>query len=188
MTARYTPTRAEIEDFVLRQRQASGMGQPIPPIPEEWTLNGSVLRGIDLRDAKLQGAALREADLQGAEIIGADLRDSDLEGADLRGTRMIEIDLRGTKLTGVRIDEGVVVASAAGLDGGYLWHALRVEDGNVVLQYGGERATLDVWCTREPNYGSRHTLDPEHWTTGPAVAIAAAGQLATHQDIQNGNP
>jgi hypothetical protein len=36
---------------------------------------------------------------------------------------------------------------------------------------------LDAWLSRGPGYGARHNRPPEHWATGPAVAIAAAEAL-----------
>jgi hypothetical protein len=136
-------------------------------------LNGACLRGADLSVADLRGAYLGGADLGGANLYGARLHDADLRGADLNGAL-----LWGAYLGGARVVEGSIVAHAAGLAGGYRWHALALDGGEVVLQYGCDRATLDEWRTRGPEYGARHRHPPEHWATGPAVAIAAAEALA----------
>ena len=69
------------------------------------------------------------------------------------------------------------MATAAGEAGVYRWSALRLEDGQTILRYGCERATLEEWRTRGPEYGARHGHPPEHWAIGPAVAIAAAEAL-----------
>jgi hypothetical protein len=107
--------------------------------------------------------------LSGANLSGADLRGADLSGANLSGA-----DLRGANLS-----EGTVAASAAGAAGGYHWHTLAIADGGCILHYGCNRATLDVWRSRGPEYGARHQHPPEHWATGPAVAIAAAEAMMT---------
>jgi len=103
---------------------------------------------------------------------GPSLRGADLYGADLRGA-----DLRGADLYGATIAEGTIAGHATGTAGGYRWHALALADGGCILQYGCDRATLAEWRTRSPEYGARHSHPPEHWATGPAVAIAAAEAL-----------
>ena len=148
-------------------RDALAAGLPRPA----WT--GGSLWGADLSDTDL-----RDADLSTAVIRWADLRGADLRGADLRGAGLWGADLRGADLQGAVVAEGAVVSSVAGDDGGYRWHALLLAEGEVMLHYGCDRATLKEWRTRGPEYGARYTRPPEHWATGPAIAIAAAERLA----------
>jgi|688.fasta_scaffold634266_2 hypothetical protein len=196
-------TRADLEALAGRQRVAHLAGRPVPALPVDWDL-----RGADLIEADLSGADLIEADLSRASLIeavlcgsilrcttlieallcSAALRDADLTGAvlrkadllraDLTGAVLRDADLSGADLRGAKIAEGVIAATAAGKDGGYFWHALRLTDGAVILQYGCDRATLKEWRTRGPEYGDRHYRPPQHWAEGPAVAIAAAAALA----------
>ena len=148
-------------------RDALAAGLPRPA----WT--GGSLWGADLSDTDL-----RDADLSTAVIRWADLRGADLRGADLRGAGLWGADLRGADLQGAVVAEGAVVSSVAGDDGGYRWHALLLAEGEVMLHYGCDRATLQKWRARSPKYGARYTRPPEHWATGPAIAIAAAERLA----------
>ena len=105
------------------------------------------------------------------------LRGADIRGADLRAAHISGADLRGADLRGATVSEGVVAAAVAGVDDDYCWHALRLNDGAVILQYGCDRAPLTEWLQRGPDYGARHGEPPEHWERGPAVAIAAAVAL-----------
>jgi hypothetical protein len=107
-----------------------------------------------------------------------DLTGADLTAADLRGTELVDIDLRDAKIVGARIAEGTITHAAAGHNGGYCWHALRVEDGTIIIQFGCARATLSKWLTRGPEYGARYNHTRSHWNTGPAIAITAAERLA----------
>jgi hypothetical protein len=146
-------------------------------------LTRAILAGADLRGAGLRGAYLTWADLRGAGLEGADLRGAYLTGAYLTGAGLEGADLReaylaGAILTGAKIAEGTILSTSAGEAGGYRWSALRLEDGQTILRYGCERATLEEWRTRGPEYGARHNHPPEHWDIGPAVAIAAAEALA----------
>jgi uncharacterized protein YjbI with pentapeptide repeats len=76
-------------------------------------LSGTVLSGMDLREAdfrkaqlqdvyfnstNLEGADLREAGLQGADFRDANLRGADLTRADLRGAHLKRVDLREATL------------------------------------------------------------------------------------------
>jgi len=96
----------------------------------------------------------------------------DLSGADLR-----DADLRGADLSGALVEGGIVDTHVAGAAGSYQWHALRLQDGAIILQYGCERRALAVWLSRGPEYGAQHGHTHDHWATGPAVAIAAAVAL-----------
>jgi uncharacterized protein YjbI with pentapeptide repeats len=181
-------SQSDVETLAQRQREARAAGLPIPPVPEAWDLTGADLTGAKLRgavliEADLSGAVLMGAELIGADLLGADLstaviRGADLQGADLRGADLWGADLRGADLQGAVVAEGTIAASDAGHHGGYHWHALLLTDGAVILQYGCDRAPLAEWLTRGPDYGARHGRPPEHWATGPAVAIAAAEALA----------
>lgn len=157
-----------VDDLVVfsetcRAKRAEGQPTPV------WVGD---LRGADLRDADLRGTNLRDAYLR-----AADLRDADLRDANLRGAVLIGADLRDADLTGAVVAEGTVTAHAAGRDGGYYWHAMRLQDGSIILQYGCERHPLPVWQARGPEYGAQYGHAHDHWATGPAVAIAAAVAL-----------
>ena len=190
--------KKEIETHAAKCRSARTEGRSLPV----W--QGGGLIGADLRCAVLIGADLSGADLSGADLIGADLssavlrgaylrgailrvtdlRDADLTGAILtgailRGATLRGADLRGADLRGALITEGAVADHIAGLAGGYRWHALRLQDGAIVLQYGCERHPLAVWQGRGPDYGVRYGHDEDHWAGGPAIAIAAAKALIT---------
>ena len=140
-------------------------------------LSGSYLSGADLRGAVLIGADLSGADLRDANLSGADLSGANLRGADLHGANLCGANLCGANLCGAVVEGGIVDTHVAGAAGYYQWHALRLQDGAIILQYGCERRALAVWLSRGPEYGARHNHDPAHWVTGPAVAIAAAVAL-----------
>jgi hypothetical protein len=85
--------------------------------------------------------------------------------------------LTGAQLQGAIVAEGIVLDSVAGAAGGFCWYALAIAGHGVILRYGCDRADLGEWRCRGPEYGARHRKPPEHWETGPAVAIAAAAAL-----------
>jgi len=175
MTTTRTPREA-VEAHAIVCRESLAEGRPSP------RYDGPSLSGADLSDADLTGARLTGADLSGADLSGANLFGATLVGADLTRARLTDADLtdadlRSADLCGARVAEGEVIASVAGRDDGYYWHALALAGGGCVLQYGCDRATLAEWRTRGPEYGARHNHQPDHWATGPAVAIAAAEAL-----------
>ena len=138
------------------------------------------LTGADLRWACLDGADLTGADFTSAKFTSADLANASLTGADLTATLFRNADLNGADLTGARLDEGVACGRAiGGLVGGYRWFAVRLEDGNVLLQYGCERRLLVWWLAQGPDLCVRYGDLPELWERGPMVAIAAAQALAS---------
>ena len=144
-------------------------------------LSGANLHGADLRAADLRGTHLRGANLSGANLIGANLSGADLRVADLSGAYLIGANLTGADLSRAVVEDGIVDTHVAGAAGYYQWHALRLQDGAIILQYGCERRALAVWLSRGPEYGAQHCHTPDHWATGPAVAIAAAVALSwTH--------
>lgn len=189
-------TRADMERLARQQHEARVYNDPIPTA--DWDLTGadltgavlraiampgatmpqSILTGAFLTGADLTGANLREADLRYATLRYATLREADLREADLRGAELADTDLRDAKVVGARIAEGTITHATAGRNSRYCWHALRVEDGTIILQYGCDRATLTKWRTRGPEYGARYEHTISHWDTGPAIAITAAEQLA----------
>ena len=114
---------------------------------KDANLAGASLIAASLRGATLAGASLVGADLSGADLSGADLSGADLTGADLSSADLTKADLRnadlcGTNLAGarcIRADfRGVTVEATnqtdadfedARVDGSWLWHHWRVEDG-----------------------------------------------------------
>jgi len=113
--------------------------------------------------------------------VGGSLWRADLRSADLRDAILRDADLRSADLRGAAIYDGVAAAAVGECDGGYYWHAVRLADGGCILQYGCDRASLEEWRSRGPEYGARHHHLPEHWAIGPAVAIAAAEALAAER-------
>lgn len=90
------------------------------------TLEGAVLAGAQLSQAKLcsepmMGVVLRGADLSSADLRHADLRQADLSGADLRDAALCYADLREAILNGANL-EGADLDFAR-LEGAVLTHA-----------------------------------------------------------------
>jgi uncharacterized protein YjbI with pentapeptide repeats len=135
-------------------------------------LSGADLSGVVLTIAGMTGTDLRGADLRGANLTGSTLVDADLRGADLRGAKLGDVAFHGARLEGARIEEGIVRAMVAGYGRYYcVWHAFVVEGGSLILQYRRDRATLDVWRTREEG----------EWSE--AVAIAAEFLASSANDV-----
>ena len=68
-------------------------------------LQGSWLKGADLRKARLQGAILTGAHLQEANLSRAYLQGADLEDAQLQGANLYEAHLQGADLSLAQLQE-----------------------------------------------------------------------------------
>ena len=108
---------------------------------------GTSLAGPDLRGLDLRGQDLRGRNLGGANLSAQDLRNHDLTVANLSRADLTKADLRNANLSVANVSgalfieadfRGVTVASTnltdadfedAQVDGSWLWHAWRVEDG-----------------------------------------------------------
>lgn len=167
----------DLTAFAIACRRKRAALEPIP-MPISASLTGTDLRGINLRGINLSGADLTGADLRSVDLRYANLTNTNLTNANLTGTDLTGTDLRYAKLTGVLVAEGIVDTYLAGVAGKYMWYALRLQDGSIILQYGCERHMLAVWLSRSPEYGAYYGHDPAHWATGPAVAIEAAVALS----------
>lgn len=88
-------------------------------INSAWSqhLDGLVLTGCYLSEARLFGANLRGADLSGAVIVLASLRYTDLRGANLEGALLASSDLRRAKLDDARLDRAVFDSDTIWPDG-----------------------------------------------------------------------
>ena len=75
-------------------------------------LSGADLRNIDLRFADLRGASLSHADLRGAILTGANLCDADLRWSNLNHAQARWADLQGARVDGMRlVDADLTFAS-----------------------------------------------------------------------------
>lgn len=153
----------------------------------------AVFQEAKLKRANLAGANLTKAWLPDSYCYGADFSDAVLfkagfEGAvlvgakfvraDLRGVELYEVTLHGADFTDALLDEGVAVGRVAeGNAGGFHWWAVRLRDGGAVLSFHWYRYTLDWWREQSPMLCRDYGYDVEHWSTGPAVALAAAEAL-----------
>ena len=163
--------------------------------------HGRELDGVDLKDANLDGAALtgaslRGATLAGASLVGADLTGANLTGADLSGADLTKADLRNANLSGANLSgalfieadlRGVTASSTnltdadfedAQVDGSWLWHAWRVEDGVAHQKSWNE---LDNGC---PFCGQNNGRD---WEDCPHFVVSfdyeATDQPVTAEDL-----
>ena len=131
-------------------------------------MQGADLRGVVLTLSDMTGSDFRGADLRDANLTGSRLVDADLRGADLRGARLGDVAFRGARLEGARIEEGTVRALTTGRGRyGCPWHAFVVEGGSLILQYGRDRAPLDVWRTRAEG----------GWAEAIAIAERVVGEV-----------
>ena len=136
-------------------------------------LSGANLSHASLRRANLTGANLRGADLSGAYMQRADLTDADLSGADLRGATLDNVCLDDAKLAGAIVAEGIIDSYITGRSSHYRWFAIRLTTGQIILQYGCDRADLTEWQKRTPDYCLTYDHQPSFWELGPGPAIAA---------------
>ena len=131
---------------------------------KEANLDGATLAGALLTGATLAGASLVGADLTDADLTDADLTDADLTDADLSGADLTKADLRNANISGANLTEalcieadlrGVTVESTnltdadfedAKVDGSWLWHAWRVEDGVAHQKSWNERDSGCPFC------------------------------------------
>jgi uncharacterized protein YjbI with pentapeptide repeats len=70
-------------------------------------MSGTILKGADLRNAKMSDvnldfARLSGADLRGADLARSNLSNTDLTNADFRGAKLTDTKLEGAKRTGAR--------------------------------------------------------------------------------------
>jgi pentapeptide repeat protein len=75
---------------------------------EGCELNGVILDGVDLREARFMSTKMREAwivnsDLRGAVFLGVDLRNADLGESDMSSSYLDRVNLEGADLTGVKL-------------------------------------------------------------------------------------
>lgn len=91
------------------------------------SLTGATLAGASLVGADLTGANLTGADLSGADLTKADLRNAILSGANVSRAQFIEADLRGATVEFTNLTDADF--EGAMVDGPWLWHDWRVEDG-----------------------------------------------------------
>ena len=108
--------------FVQRRKVFTGL---------DINLEGSLLNGSNLSQARLEKAALARAELHGANLEGARLSGADLFGARLSGAHLSGAQLHGANLRGARLPEADfgdaqlhgANLTGAQLHGAYLWGA-----------------------------------------------------------------
>ena len=137
---------------------------------------GTVLHRSDKETMK---AAVEEAVARGADLGTADLRGANLCGADLRGA-----NLRGANLRGAYLDGAKILLNAEILTGcaRYRWFAVWT-DGGLLLHYGCERLTIEVWRLKASALAIKHQPDQASEYEALTLALVAFVEAALPKPI-----
>jgi len=74
-------------------------------------LQGSWLKGVDLKRARLENAILVGVQLQGAVLLGVKMQGADLSDSELQGATLQAVQLQGATLQGVKMQGTTTIGS-----------------------------------------------------------------------------